>query len=42
MNISLIYTYISCIKSGKLKLEDVPERYRDDVKRYLEEQNANS
>ena len=34
--VDVIQTYINCIKSGKMKLEDVPERYRDKVEKQME------
>lgn len=33
----VIQTYYNCIKSGKMKLEDVPERYRQLVEVYWNE-----
>lgn len=31
----VIKTYINLVKSGKIKIDDIPDRYRDKVKKQL-------
>lgn len=31
----LIQTYVSLVKSGKIKLSDIPDRYKESVKNVL-------
>lgn len=33
----VIQTYINLLKAGKMKLEDIPEKYRDKVQNKLNE-----
>lgn len=32
----VIQTYIKLVKSGKIKIEDIPDRYKEKVKEELE------
>lgn len=34
----LVDTYVKLVKSGKMKLEDVPEKYREAVREELEKE----
>ena len=41
----VIETYCSCIRKNKMKLEEIPEKYRKQVEIYyneMEKKNANS
>lgn len=32
----VIQTYIKLVKSGRIKIDDIPDRYRDKVKEQME------
>lgn len=34
---NVVQSYYNCIKSGKMKLEDIPDRYRERVEIYYNE-----
>lgn len=35
----LVDTYVKLVKSGKMQLEEVPEKYREAVRQELENEN---